>query len=568
MRDFSLCLRSTVDRCEAMRAGRRGHLRVEDLSANSPQSNPGRDSWRFKVRVLRLWSVSAFLRPDQVNSLEMVLIDEKGAKIHASIRRQLLYLFNGKIVEGSVYKMSFFVVYPESGLYRTTSHRYKLSFEMKTKVQICESGVIDRYGLSLTSIGDICAYGPDHDFLVDVVALITGISPEKEYVRDGKVTKMVVIELSDNSGKCECALFGGYVQELQEMLAKCADGLPIVVVQFAKIKMFGGKVSIQNVLNATRIYVNPPIPEVVSFKQVMPLEGVESCVSIPAIGERVKPSFEEDFLLNYPKTSIAHLLELAEDGIYVVSGVVGGLLEGEDWWYASCKCHKGLSADSGAYYCKKCDKHVFKMVPRFRVKLVVNDGTAEGVFVVFDGDMSSLVGKCCPDLVAAAKARNRDYCPPELDLLKGKRLLFKVEKVSYGVPRFDGSFRVKRICSNLSIVKAFDASMAEDDSGEHGYDLEVDYVDNTPVEDVVGNLIVSPTDVKVKHGIDLSTAQLVPEIINLDDNSDNGFEVFLGERVGVDVSKVLAAKRNLSDAFAGCDDDEASSSKRIKYSPQ
>jgi hypothetical protein len=39
--------------------------------------SPGKESWRLKVRVLRLWSVASFMRPDQVNSIEMVLIDEK-----------------------------------------------------------------------------------------------------------------------------------------------------------------------------------------------------------------------------------------------------------------------------------------------------------------------------------------------------------------------------------------------------------------------------------------------------------------------------------------------------------
>jgi hypothetical protein len=79
------------------------------------------------------------------------------------------------------------------------------------------------------------------------------------------------------------------------MLVKAGAGLPIVVVQFAKIKMFAGynsvfglffllfplfmfwflnlfflllgKISIQNVINATRIFVNPPIPEIVSLKK-------------------------------------------------------------------------------------------------------------------------------------------------------------------------------------------------------------------------------------------------------------------------------------------------------------
>jgi hypothetical protein len=38
---------------------------------------PGRESWRIKVRVLRMWEVPTFLKPDQANSVEMVLIDEK-----------------------------------------------------------------------------------------------------------------------------------------------------------------------------------------------------------------------------------------------------------------------------------------------------------------------------------------------------------------------------------------------------------------------------------------------------------------------------------------------------------
>jgi len=38
---------------------------------------PVRESWKFIVRVVRLWEVSVFLHPEQVNSVEMVLIDEK-----------------------------------------------------------------------------------------------------------------------------------------------------------------------------------------------------------------------------------------------------------------------------------------------------------------------------------------------------------------------------------------------------------------------------------------------------------------------------------------------------------
>lgn len=39
---------------------------------------PGlKDGWKIKVRILRLWEVPAFLKPNQANSIEMVLIDER-----------------------------------------------------------------------------------------------------------------------------------------------------------------------------------------------------------------------------------------------------------------------------------------------------------------------------------------------------------------------------------------------------------------------------------------------------------------------------------------------------------
>ncbi|WJX38032.1 hypothetical protein P8452_25732 [Trifolium repens] len=535
--------------------------------------SPGRVSWRFKVRVLRLWTVSTFMKPDQANSIEMVLIDEKGAKIHASVRRQLMYVFDSKIAEGKVYKMSYFTVVPESGLFRSTQHPYKLKFEMKTKVQICGNNSIDTYGLSLSTIGDIFAYGPEHDFLIDVAAVITGVSGEREYIRDGKVVKMVLLELTDNSGKCECAFFGDYVDILQGMLVKAGVGLPIVVVQFAKIKIFSGKVSIQNVVNATRIFVNPPIPEIVSLRKNLAVDGLESAASIPVLGPRVTTSFEDDFLLMFPKTTLANLVGLAEDGIYVVSASVVDLVDPEEWWYPGCRCHRSLTADSGAYYCKYCVKHVFKMVPRFRVKLRVDDGTSEAVFVVFDADMHVMVGKHCFEMVLDSKAEDAGFYPPEFDLLKGKTFLFKVQKSYSGALRFDDSYRVKRVCSDEGIIKAFESSV-----GESGYDGDNDVsgeeesVENTHSEDFAGDVAVTPNLAKVDdevcadEEIVVSTAQFVEEVIDLGDDSDKDLGIFLPVRVGLDPIKAFSAKRNLSAAFAECDDTEESSSQIRKPS--
>jgi hypothetical protein len=71
-----------------------------------------------------------------------------------------------KIDEGNVYSMSGFTVVPETDLFRSTDHPYKVLFEMDTKVEIYEYNTIDQYGLSLATIGDVRSYGPDHGYLV------------------------------------------------------------------------------------------------------------------------------------------------------------------------------------------------------------------------------------------------------------------------------------------------------------------------------------------------------------------------------------------------------------------
>ncbi|WJX95496.1 hypothetical protein P8452_76809 [Trifolium repens] len=136
---------------------------------------PGKENASIKVRIVRMWKAPAFLNPSETNSLEMVLIDSKGGKIHAS---------------------------------------------SKTQVTSCESCDIYDLGLSLVNIAEICAHTRDYEFLVDVIGVMTGMSAEREYIRDDKITKMIIIELTDHTGKCECALFGDYVDEVKRKVEK------------------------------------------------------------------------------------------------------------------------------------------------------------------------------------------------------------------------------------------------------------------------------------------------------------------------------------------------------------
>ncbi|KAK2397862.1 replication factor A protein [Trifolium repens] len=118
-----------------------------------------------------MWKAPGFLNPSETNSLEMVLIDAKGGKIHASVRKHLLQMFESKIDEGQVYQISNFSVVTQSGLYRTTLHPYKIAFHSKTQLISCEACDIPDLGLSLVNVAEICAHTCDYEYLINLPQL-------------------------------------------------------------------------------------------------------------------------------------------------------------------------------------------------------------------------------------------------------------------------------------------------------------------------------------------------------------------------------------------------------------
>jgi hypothetical protein len=147
------------------------------------------------------------------------------------------------------------------------------------------------------------------------------------------------------------------------------------------------------------------------------VHGVESDGCVPLIGGAAKPSEADEFLNLHPKLRVTELIDTTEDGVYAVFGEITGIVDGQEWWYTACKCHRAVMPDSGAYYCSGCGKHVFQVVPRFKVKIHVSDGENVGVFVLFDSDMSYIMEKSCAYFVAKSKV--------SVDLLSFLDLLVK-----------------------------------------------------------------------------------------------------------------------------------------------
>jgi hypothetical protein len=90
----------------------------------------------------------------------------KGCKIHATVPKELLHLFEGKVAEGDVYRIFNFYVVPANGRYRTTPHSYKLMFQVNTVVEKSENALVTPHLLSFSRSLEIRRCQLEHDFLV------------------------------------------------------------------------------------------------------------------------------------------------------------------------------------------------------------------------------------------------------------------------------------------------------------------------------------------------------------------------------------------------------------------
>ncbi|RYR20269.1 hypothetical protein Ahy_B03g065369 [Arachis hypogaea] len=399
--------------------------------------HPPREAWRLKVRVLRLWVVPSFGNHEVPNSMEMILLDEHCGKIQAAIKKPLLNRFRDHIVEGQVYRMAYFTVVSnhavdEDVIPKTCFNMFPFS-ELLNMTQNYDFLVE-----TLSIFNRLCLFG------IDVIGLLTSVGEEKEYAKEGKILKMIVLELTSKDLTVRCALFGDYVNQVNYFLASGYVEQPVVVIQLAKVKFFRGQVGLQNVIYATQMLFNPNLPEVVEFTQSMIEQGVNGTQPLFIANEGKVVSLEDDFMRLTRKCTIE---ELQDSNEVLLRMEVGGIL---------LVCVERVSILKMVHI-----THITNVTPRseilfkiFKIKITLEDHSGEGIFVFFDREASYLLKKSCADLFTELICG--DTYPPIFQGLIGKKLLLKVDTKGVAHDTFYGTFQVRRICDDPTIIAMFE----------------------------------------------------------------------------------------------------------------
>ncbi|XP_057418202.1 uncharacterized protein LOC130712383 [Lotus japonicus] len=121
------------------------YLPISDLTKSSSRSAT------IVAKVVHKWFVPSNDGSRLPLLMDFVLMDNKGSKIHASVKRERVYKFDSAIVEGSVYSISKFNVTDSTGPFRPARHAHKLTFELDTKVIPVPANRVDSLNAFLSS---------------------------------------------------------------------------------------------------------------------------------------------------------------------------------------------------------------------------------------------------------------------------------------------------------------------------------------------------------------------------------------------------------------------------------
>ncbi|KAJ9535597.1 hypothetical protein OSB04_un001264 [Centaurea solstitialis] len=223
--------------------------------------NTQNDCLKIKVRIVRIWKQSF--------SLDMILMDEKGKKIQGTIKAKLIHNFERFLAEGSIVVLSNFGVAENSGNYCIINHPCKLNFYHTTTVKKIEVFDGPVYGFGFVKFHDINNKKIGDEFAIDVIGGVVSCGNMDVYDRNGKEGKMINFEMQDLEGKVvNCTLWDNFAQELSTFVnANKNDGCVIIIIQFARVRLWKGVPTIQNGLFGSKLFINDNLKDIIDFKK-------------------------------------------------------------------------------------------------------------------------------------------------------------------------------------------------------------------------------------------------------------------------------------------------------------
>ncbi|XP_057747600.1 uncharacterized protein LOC130966795 [Arachis stenosperma] len=351
-----------------------------------------KQAWNFKAYIVRKWKVPSKFNQKEIFSIEMVLQDSKGSRMHASVPTAIVKKWSHVITEFQMYTMSNFVVLHSKN--KKTSHfKWILIFTYRTVVNHVQNPSFPLVAWHLKSIAEL-----------------------------------LTAEKVDDS-----ELFGTTSMQSHFYVSKLHFDPEIKEVAVFRSRMLCGAP-----------FSSPRISQVSSQGRWSGVEDLNQ-------GSVVAKTIEE--VLNSSET-YTNVNKLPMEGpVWIIATVVSINASKSDWYYKSCRrCPKKIDIPIGERYeCTKCGRTHGCAAIKYKLEVMVCDGTGSMTLLLWDRETTQLAGKIAEKIVDE-EVGNEEY-PPTLDNIMDKKALFKINVKMANIKQYDQVYTVSKVCDDEELVE-------------------------------------------------------------------------------------------------------------------
>ncbi|CAH1423129.1 unnamed protein product [Lactuca virosa] len=377
-----------------------------------PDLDVTRDDLTFKLRVINLWDQMCFYKKNEIWSIEMILMDEKGNKIQATVSKRNIYRFKNIVKEG----MPFYIKGPDFAAlkidtFKLTPQDQKLTFVPQTVVIKCNDFSGHEFGFSFVDYQNILSFAHPQDKSVDVMGLVVAVAEIQRHDPDKSKHKLN-INIQDAKGlQLHFYLWGDYAYKMQEYIHNNPHNRRIVVIlQFGQINVFRDRRSVNTYFTSSKLFINSHIDEIIRFNKSLDGDDVpDSSTNTFSVIPSKQLSEYDDFMIKNKLNAISEVWEPVEKCSFVIVGTIKGILQNKTWYYKACTNCFGKAVpfngsddqQTKSYVCHNgdCTKDTTSVVPRFMIPIRVQDNTGTLTLTMFERDGKYLLKQSPKELV-------------------------------------------------------------------------------------------------------------------------------------------------------------------------
>lgn len=228
------------------------------------------------------------------------------------------------------------------GKHHVVAHKYRLSFYKINKVVKCNDIGGSLFGFDFSPFKYVHNENRPSTAAYDVIDEVVSCGAIDYSIIEGKPVKQLRFELQDTMGiRLSITL---YAEQVDAALGDRTK-MSILIMQFAKHKIYRGKPALSNLYNCTRVFIDDDIPEIIDFKK-----SVLAIVGAGASEHRIAPLVtykkiyvRDEFLTHLEKVNLSDIRDIWKVMSCVIAATIKCVERETNWYYLGCRaCNFGV----------------------------------------------------------------------------------------------------------------------------------------------------------------------------------------------------------------------------------